>query len=233
MKKLNYLFVAILSMSFVSACSEDSKKDTKNNSSSSSQQSEPNKTTQSKGENNSQNESIAKVEMPQVEIKTSMGDIVVELNKKKAPLTVASFLSYVNDYAYSNTIFHRVDSTFVIQGGGFDTSLNKVASKEPIVSEANNGLSNITGTIAMARSSSPNSATNQFYINVNDNLSLDYQADSSGNVIKPGYTVFGKVVKGMDVVNKIKATPTSNKGGAFKNLPDTNVIIDSAKVIEK
>ncbi len=158
---------------------------------------------------------------PQVTLKTNYGDIVVELNATKAPVTVNNFLQYVNDGFYTTLIFHRVINNFVIQGGGFNASLQASVTRAPIVLESNKGLSNLRGTIAMARTSDPNSATSQFYINVVDNTSLD------GTSSTTGYAVFGTVVAGMTVVDLIKAVPTQTSG-AFTDVPVTPVIITSA-----
>lgn len=142
-----------------------------------------------------------------VTLKTNQGDIVIELNSAKAPATAANFLSYVKKKHYDGTVFHRVIDGFMIQGGGFENKDGKLVEKstdKPVKNESSNGLKNERGTIAMARTSDPDSATAQFFINVKDNASLDYP--SMG-----GYTVFGKVVKGMDVVDKIKAVSTGTK----------------------
>ncbi|MEO1172864.1 MAG: peptidylprolyl isomerase [Myxococcota bacterium] len=144
----------------------------------------------------------AKSSNPMVLIDTTQGAITVELLKDKAPKSVENFLSYVKDGSYEGTIFHRVISSFMVQGGGFDENLIKRSTKPPVVNEANNGVSNRRGTVAMARTNDPNSATSQFFINVVDNARLDR---SPGN---PGYAVFGQVVKGMDTVDKIRAVPT-------------------------
>ena len=142
---------------------------------------------------------------PKVKMKTSMGDIVIELNSEKAPITVENFLSYVKKKHYDGTVFHRVIGDFMIQGGGFDDKLVEKSTGKGIKNEGQNGLKNDRGTIAMARTPDPNSATAQFFINVKDNPMLDYPNNG-------GYAVFGKVVEGMDVVDKIKAveTGTSN-----------------------
>lgn len=155
-----------------------------------------------------------------VKFTTSMGDIVVQLDAAKAPKTVANFVQYVKDGHYDGTVFHRVIATFMIQGGGYDAEMREKPTRAPIALEAGNGLSNVRGTMAMARTAAPDSATAQFFINVVDNLPLD----SYGG----GYAVFGKVVAGMDVVDRIKATPTVNKGAAFANLPATDVVIHKA-----
>ena len=166
------------------------------------------------------------VKNPTVLMKTSMGSITIELDAAKAPETVKNFLAYVNAKHYDGTVFHRVIDGFMIQGGGFAADKTQKKVNAPIKNESSNGLQNKNGTIAMARTGDPNSATAQFFINVKDNGFLD-KAQSQDGV---GYCVFGKVTEGMDVVNKIKATPTSNQGGAFVNAPVTPVVIESARV---
>lgn len=163
---------------------------------------------------------------PKVSMETSMGNIEIELNDKKAPITVKNFLQYANDGHYNGLIFHRVISNFMIQGGGHKPDMSEKSTKDPIQNEANNGLSNEAGTIAMARMPSPHSATAQFFINVVDNKNLDYQ--SPGNF---GYCVFGKVTKGMDVVNKIKMVKVGNKG-MHRNVPVDPVIIKKVTVLK-
>lgn len=161
-----------------------------------------------------------------VQLKTSMGDIVLELNDAKAPKSAANFLQYVRDKHYDGTVFHRVIDGFMIQGGGMDANLNEKPTRAPIPLEASNGLKNDRGTIAMARTGNPNSATSQFFINVVNNDML--------NAPKPdghGYAVFGKVVKGMDVVDKIRAVATGNRG-MHQNVPTTPVTILSATEIK-
>lgn len=157
---------------------------------------------------------------PQVVLRTTMGEITLELDKRSAPVTVDNFLKYVQAGHYDGTIFHRVIDNFMIQGGGYTAELTGRGTRAAIMNEAPNGLKNTRGTIAMARTAEPHSATAQFFINVVDNLPLD----SYGG----GYAVFGKVVAGMDVVDRIKATPTVNKGAAFANLPATDVVIHKA-----
>jgi peptidyl-prolyl cis-trans isomerase B (cyclophilin B) len=164
-----------------------------------------------------------------VELQTSLGAIVIELDGDKAPKTVANFSQYVRDGFYDGTIFHRVISTFMIQGGGFDENQTKKQTRRPIQNEADNGLKNERGTIAMARTGFPHSATAQFFINVKDNSNLDHRGKSPRGY---GYCVFGKVVQGMDVVDKIKDTPVKNAGGAFANLPATPVVIKKVRVLE-
>ena len=165
---------------------------------------------------------------PVVVIKTNMGDIYVELYPDKAPLTVKNFLTYVKEGFYNGTIFHRVVKGFVIQGGGFDKDLNyKKPTHPPVKNESNNGLSNVRGTIAMARTSDPHSANTQFFINLADNTYLDY----GKNPQKWGYTVFGKVIKGMDVVDEIAEVPVVNIGWMM-NVPVKPVIIEKIEIVK-
>ena len=164
---------------------------------------------------------------PVVLIKTSMGEITVELDKEKAPVTVDNFLAYVNDKFYDGTIFHRVIPAFMIQGGGFDKDMQQKKTKAPIKNEAGNGLKNLNGTIAMARTSDPNSATAQFFINTKDNAFLDHRNDTPQGY---GYTVFGKVIKGQDVVKKIEQVQTTTRT-PYENVPVTPVIIESVRVV--
>jgi cyclophilin family peptidyl-prolyl cis-trans isomerase len=154
-----------------------------------------------------------------VEIRTSLGNIKVELYPDKAPLTVKNFLIYVKKKSYDGTIFHRVVAGFIIQGGGFDKNLKKRSTGEPIKNEANNGLNNKRGTIAMARTHIVDSATNQFFINLNDNYSLDHKY-----LDQAGYCVFGKVIAGMDVVDKIGKVKTNWKKRR-KDVPVEDIII--------
>jgi peptidyl-prolyl cis-trans isomerase B (cyclophilin B) len=165
---------------------------------------------------------------PLVKLETSMGDITLELYPDKAPATVANFLKYVNDGFYNGTIFHRVINGFMIQGGGFEANMSQKATRAPIKNEADNGATNDTYTIAMARTMDPNSATAQFFINVADNQPLNHTGKTPQGW---GYAVFGKVVKGQDVVDKIKAVPTANKG-MYQNVPVTPVTIVKATVVE-
>ncbi|MFQ5353127.1 MAG: peptidylprolyl isomerase [Candidatus Binatia bacterium] len=169
-------------------------------------------------------EASAKPANPVVVIKTNLGEIEVELFPDKAPATVENFLSYVDAEFYNGTIFHRVIPEFMIQGGGFDTDHKKKPTREPLKNEADNGLKNEEGTIAMARTNIPDSATSQFFINVADNAFLDFKSPTPQGY---GYAVFGRVVSGMDVVKKIENTPTADGGGAFRNLPKEAVIIES------
>lgn len=163
---------------------------------------------------------------PHVALKTSMGEIVLELDQEKAPQSVANFLQYVKSGYYKGTVFHRVIDGFMIQGGGFDKNMKQKATKAPIRNEAQNGLQNVSYSIAMARTGDPHSATAQFFINVNNNGALDYPGRDGF-----GYTVFGKVIKGMDVVDKIKAVPVADKG-PHQNVPITPVVIESVTLLK-
>lgn len=169
------------------------------------------------------------MDMQYVEFETTMGNIVIELNHEKAPKTVANFLDYIKSGHYDGTIFHRVIDGFMIQGGGMDTNMAEKSTNAPIENEADNGLTNDIGTIAMARTSDPHSATSQFFINVKDNSFLNF---SGKNPMGWGYAVFGKVTEGMDVVNKIKGVPTG-RYGYHADVPTTPVVILNAKIIEK
>ncbi len=166
---------------------------------------------------------------PQVEMKTSMGDFVIELFPDKAPKTVANFLQYVKSGFYDGTVFHRVIPGYLIQGGLYTRELRPKRTLPPIPDEANNGLSNLRGTVAAARGPDPDSATSQFFINVVDNPRLDYVGNQSG--MTWGYAVFGKVVKGMDVVDKIDNLPTGPQGPFIGDVPRPLVVIQSAKLI--
>ncbi len=163
---------------------------------------------------------------PTVRLETSKGTIVLELDADKAPKTVANFVEYVKAGFFDGTIFHRVIPGFMIQGGGFTADMQQKATREPIVNEAANGLANTRGTIAMARTSDPNSATAQFFINLKDNAFLDKANAQDG----AGYCVFGRVTKGMDVVDAIAAVQTGNVG-MFQNVPVQPVTIKSATLI--
>lgn len=168
------------------------------------------------------------VAKPQVTLTTSLGDITMELDPVAAPITVNNFLGYVNQGYYSNTLFHRVIAGFMVQGGGFNTGLvpKLTGLASPIVLESNNGLHNNRGTVAMARTSDPNSATSQFFINLVDNAFLDYKSASS-----PGYAVFGTVLQGMAVVDAIAAVATGTLNG-YADVPTTDVTITAAKQIK-
>jgi len=165
---------------------------------------------------------------PMVEVKTNLGSMTLELYADKAPKTVANFLSYVKSGFYQGTIFHRVIDNFMIQGGGFDVNLREKETAAPIQNEANNGLKNEIYTLAMARTSDPHSATAQFFINVKDNDFLNYSAP---NMRGWGYAVFGKVVKGQEVVMKIARTRTGAKGPFPSDVPQQTVVIEDIKLL--
>lgn len=165
---------------------------------------------------------------PVVVMKTSMGTIKIELYEDKAPVTVKNFLGYVDDKFFDGTIFHRVIPDFMVQGGGFEPGMKQKTTKAAIKNESSNGLKNDKGTIAMARTPDPDSATAQFFINVKDNDFLN--KEKAGD--KVGYCVFGKVTEGMDVIDKIKTVKTTNKGG-HANVPEKDVIIESVRRAEK
>jgi peptidyl-prolyl cis-trans isomerase A (cyclophilin A)/peptidyl-prolyl cis-trans isomerase B (cyclophilin B) len=165
-------------------------------------------------------------EPPHVALKTSMGEIVLELYPDKAPKTVANFLRYVRSGHYNGTIFHRVIENFMIQGGGFDKDMQLKPTNPPIENEAKNGLTNDTYTIAMARTAAPHSASAQFFINVQNNRFLDYPGQDGW-----GYCVFGKVIKGTDVVDRIKSVETTSSG-MYQNVPVKPVVIESAVLIK-
>lgn len=161
---------------------------------------------------------------PIVELKTSIGNIEIELYPEKAPKTVKNFLQYVNSGFYDDTIFHRVIKGFMVQGGGFDQEIKEKKTLPPISIESDNGLKNDRGTIAMARTSNPNSATSQFFINAKDNDFLNYTTSTTHGY---GYAVFGKVIKGMDVVDKIEKVETSSQNH-MNDIPVSNIIIQKA-----
>lgn len=163
---------------------------------------------------------------PQVSLKTSMGEIVLELNQEKAPKTVENFLQYVKSGFYKGTVFHRVIDGFMIQAGGMDAQLHGRKTRPPIKNESDNGLSNAAYTVAMAREAAPDTATSQFFINVVDNPGLDFP-----NMNGSGYTVFGKVVKGQEVVDKIKGVLVDDVRG-MENVPVTPVVIKSATILK-
>lgn len=166
---------------------------------------------------------------PQVELNTNKGRIVLELNSEKAPITVANFLEYVRDGFYDGVIFHRVIDGFMIQGGGMDENFKEKATRDAIENEADNGLKNDLGTIAMARTQAPHSASAQFFINVGNNAFLNHSGKTAQGW---GYAVFGKVTEGLDVVNEIKGARTGNRG-YHADVPLENVVIESAKIISE
>jgi peptidyl-prolyl cis-trans isomerase B (cyclophilin B) len=162
-------------------------------------------------------------------IHTSMGDIKLELLADQAPASVDNFISYAKSGFYDGTIFHRVISHFMIQGGGFTVDMEKKATREPIANEANNGLSNIRGTVAMARTNDPHSATAQFFINTQDNLNLNHTDESSSRTW--GYAVFGRVTEGMSVVDEIRFVETTTTP-PYSNIPKVPVVIESIEIID-
>ena len=163
---------------------------------------------------------------PMVELKTSQGDIVVEVFADKAPKSADNFIQYVKDGFYNGTVFHRVIDGFMVQGGGFDADMKQKSTRAPIENEARNGLRNEVGTLAMARTADPHSASSQFFINLVANTALDYPSRDGW-----GYAVFGKVVKGLEVVETIAKQPTANRG-FHQNVPVEAVIVNSARVLE-
>jgi peptidyl-prolyl cis-trans isomerase B (cyclophilin B) len=169
----------------------------------------------------------SKAAPPRVTLTTNKGEIVVELYPDKAPATVKSFLAYVNEKFYDGTIFHRVIPGFMIQGGGFTADMSQKATHAPVKNEADNGLSNVRGSIAMARTSDPHSASSQFFVNLKDNTFLDRAQSQDGW----GYTVFGKVVSGMDAVDAIAGVPTGKKAG-MGDVPTQTVAITSARQVK-
>ncbi|EHC7288299.1 peptidylprolyl isomerase [Vibrio parahaemolyticus] len=163
-----------------------------------------------------------------ITLHTNFGDIKIQLNEEKAPETSANFLQYCRDGFYDNTLFHRVIDGFMIQGGGMESGLREKSTRAPIKNEANNGLSNKVGTIAMARTMEPHSASSQFFINVNNNTFLDFRRESLDGW---GYCVFGEVVEGMDVVNKIKGVSTGSYG-MHQDVPLEDVVITGTTIAE-
>ena len=164
---------------------------------------------------------------PSVEFETSQGNFTIELYPEKAPKTVANFLQYVKDGFYEKTIFHRVINHFMVQGGGFERDLTEKNTREPIINESNNGLLNEVGSIAMARTMDPDSATAQFFINLNDNQFLNYVSPDAELI---GYCVFGKVTSGLDIIQKIGLSATGNMG-RHTDVPIKPIVIKSAKIL--
>lgn len=163
-----------------------------------------------------------------VKLTTSLGSIVIQLNSEKAPVSAANFVTYVKQGFYDGTIFHRVIPGFMAQGGGFDTSFAQKATNAPIKNEADNGLKNKRGTLAMARTNDPNSATAQFFINYKDNSFLDHTSPTPSGW---GYAVFGEVVEGLDVVDAMAKQPTGNRG-PHQDVPKTDIVIEKAEIVE-
>ena len=166
---------------------------------------------------------------PKVKLHTSLGDIVIQLNAEKAPVTTANFIAYVKDGFYDGTIFHRIIKNFMAQGGGFTEGWEQKKTNAPIANEADNGLLNNRGTIAMARTSDPQSATAQFFINYVDNGFLNFTSKTAQGY---GYAVFGEVVEGMDVVDKMATVPTGRGGPMPTDVPQTPIVILDASVVE-
>ncbi|CAG1023062.1 Peptidyl-prolyl cis-trans isomerase B [Patescibacteria group bacterium] len=166
-------------------------------------------------------------EHSKVKLTTSLGDIVIELNDTQAPITVKNFLTYVNEGFYNGTIFHRIIPDFMAQGGGFDTDFNQKDTHDQIENEADNGLKNVRGSIAMARTNAPHSASSQFFINYKNNAFLDFTGKNASGW---GYAVFGQVIEGMDVVDKMADAPTG-KRGFHSDVPKTDIIIEKAEVL--
>ncbi|WP_137221591.1 peptidylprolyl isomerase [Shewanella sp. MEBiC00475] len=161
-----------------------------------------------------------------ITLHTNLGDITLQLNEEKAPITAANFMQYVEDGFFDGTIFHRVIDGFMIQGGGFTKDMSQKSVKASIKNEANNGLSNRKGTVAMARTSDPHSATAQFFVNINDNTFLDFKSETSQGW---GYCVFGEVVEGLDIIEKIKNVATGNNG-MHQDVPLEAIVIESVSV---
>ncbi len=171
---------------------------------------------------------VSAADMERVLVRTSQGDFTLGLDREQAPVTVANFLGYVDDGFYDGTIFHRVIDGFMIQGGGFTEDFERKPTKKPIKNEADNGLKNLRGTIAMARTSDPNSATAQFFINVVDNASLDHRAPTPRGW---GYAVFGQVVEGMETVDQIRVAKTDRRG-RYRDVPVEAIVIKSMERVE-
>ena len=165
---------------------------------------------------------------PKVKLQTSLGVVIIQLNAEKAPISTKNFLTYVKEGFYDGTIFHRVIPGFMAQGGGFTTDFEQKSVHDPIKNEADNGLKNTRGTLAMARTSVPDSATAQFFINYKDNSSLDHRSTTSNGW---GYAVFGEVIEGMNVVDEMAKVPTGTRSG-HRDVPKTNIIIEKAEIIE-
>lgn len=215
-KYLSYVFIIISIVLLIGIISESTARDSKEDSSL-----DISITDEIQEEVDSQERELVRVLM-----QTTQGNITLELDKTNAPITVENFISYVEDDFYSGTVFHRVIDGFMIQGGGFTEDQVQKETQNPIMLESYNGLSNTRGTIAMARTNVPNSATSQFFINVVDNTFLDFQSAS-----QPGYAVFGKVTQGMEVVDQIRLAQTTTKG-PHQNWPVEDIVIISVTILE-
>jgi len=163
-----------------------------------------------------------------VKLTTSLGDVIIQLNTEKAPISSANFLTYVNEGFYNGTIFHRIIPGFMAQGGGFDTDFNQKAVHDPIKNEADNGLPNKRGTLAMARTNAPDSATAQFFINYKDNAFLNHTSPTASGW---GYAVFAEVIEGMDIIDAMAKEATGNRGG-HQDVPKTDIIIEKAEILK-
>lgn len=161
--------------------------------------------------------------LPQVVLETSLGNMVIELYPEEAPVSVENFLTYVDDGFYDGVIFHRVVPRFVVQGGGFDANYRRKSGNAPIVNESDNGLKNLRGTLSMARTAAPNSATSQFFISLRDNPSLDWRPN------QPGYAVFGRVIEGISIIDEMAEKPQGDHSGTFANAPNEPILIESAR----
>ncbi|MEO0422360.1 MAG: peptidylprolyl isomerase [Pseudomonadota bacterium] len=168
---------------------------------------------------------FGQVAIPRVKVETTHGDFVLQLDGRRAPLTVANFMKYVEDGFYEGTVFHRVIPGFMAQGGGFDTELKQKETRDPVPNESGNGLSNVRATIAMARTNDPHSGTAQFYINLVDNPALN------PNARRWGYTVFGQVIEGMETLDIIAEVPTGPRGPMPRDVPQSNIIIEKMTVV--
>lgn len=166
--------------------------------------------------------------LTKVKFTTTAGNFIIELNAEKAPITVKNFLTYVEEGFYADTLFHRIIPGFMAQCGGFDTDFNQKSTHDTIKIEADNGLTNDRGTVAMARTNVPDSASSQFFINYKDNGFLNYSAPTSQGW---GYAVFGKVIEGMDIIDEMEKAPTGNRGG-HQDVPQTDIVIEKAEIIE-
>lgn len=169
-----------------------------------------------------------KTAAPKVKLTTTLGTVILQLDNEKAPISTANFLTYVKEGFYNGTIFHRVIKGFMAQGGGFDKNFKQKETHAPIKNEANNGLANKRGTIAMARTNDPNSATAQFFINYKDNEFLNY---SSPTISGWGYAVFGKVIQGMEIVDEMAKQPTENRS-VHQDVPKTDIVLEKAEIVE-
>ena len=173
-------------------------------------------------------ENMMSEQVNKVKLTTTLGEITIQLNHEKAPISSENFLTYVKDGFYDGTIFHRIIPGFMAQGGGFDADFNQKATHEPIKNEADNGLKHDRGTLAMARTPDPNSATAQFFINYKDNAFLNYTSPTPNGW---GYAVFGEVIEGMDVVDAMAKQPTGNRG-MHQDVPKTDIVIEKAEIVE-